>query len=159
VPADTAAVAYIMRNDGRPASDLRVGIADESGPVTGGRRKGAYSRDDQVAVRLDSVVEAGIEDASVCLENRGRETLRVAGVFTGPQENVASVDVVPQQGRARIAYLRPGSESWWELVPTIVHRFGLGKGDMLGSWAIGLVALLMIAAWASAAYALVRRDA
>ena len=39
-------------------------------------------------------------------------------------------------GRVRMEFMRPGEESWWSLAPTVVHRLGIGRGDLIGSWVV-----------------------
>jgi len=67
-------------------------------------------------------------------------------VYTaGPgSEQVAGV---PQPGRISVVYLRPGSESWWQLLPTLSQRFGLGKASFFGDWTLATVALLLLGVW------------
>ncbi len=50
----------------------------------------------------------------------------------------------------RFEWMRPGSESWFELLPTIAHRFALGRANLAGSLLLPFVALLLLAAWAVA---------
>jgi hypothetical protein len=59
-------------------------------------------------------------------------------------------------GQVRFEWLRPGSESWLELFPTIAHRFGLGRWNPLGSLLLPAVALLLLAAWAATARLVLR---
>jgi hypothetical protein len=53
-------------------------------------------------------------------------------------------------GKVRLEWLREGDESWFALLPTIAHRFGLGKGISIGDGLLVLAALLMLGAWALA---------
>jgi hypothetical protein len=47
----------------------------------------------------------------------------------------------------RLAWLRPGSESRLALLPTVAHRFGLGKLNPFGPWLLAVAGLLMALAW------------
>ena len=60
------------------------------------------------------------------------------------------------QGRVRFEWIRPGSESWFALLPTIAHRFGLGRATVAGSLLLPLAALVLLAAWAAAVRLLLR---
>ena len=44
-------------------------------------------------------------------------------------------------------YLRAGEESWWQLIPTLSERFGLGKAPLYGAWSLLLAALLLLGVW------------
>jgi hypothetical protein len=43
-----------------------------------------------------------------------------------------------------MAYLRPGSKSWWSLAPSIIRHIGLGH-EPHGTWTAFLVVALMLA--------------
>lgn len=51
------------------------------------------------------------------------------------------------QDRARVAYLRPGSESYLGLTGTIVHRFAQGKPGWQGGWLLVLALIGIVAVW------------
>ncbi len=48
-------------------------------------------------------------------------------------------------------YLRPGRESWWQLLGTLDQRFGLGKASFFGDWTLPVMALLLLGIWIAAA--------
>ena len=60
------------------------------------------------------------------------------------------VDGKPQPGRIDVVYLRPGRESWWQLLGTLDQRFGLGKTSFFGDWTLPVMALLLLGAWVAA---------
>jgi hypothetical protein len=66
------------------------------------------------------------------------------------------VDGSQQPGRISLLYLRAGSESWWQLLPTLSRRFGLGKASFFGAWTLPLAALLLLGVWVSAVRLLLR---
>jgi hypothetical protein len=48
--------------------------------------------------------------------------------------------------RLRIDYMRPGRESWLQLLPTIAYRSTLGKSGLIRHWAwIGALLLMGLA--------------
>lgn len=50
-------------------------------------------------------------------------------------------------GLIRLEWVREGRESWFQLLPTIVHRFALGKANPLGPWLLPFtLALFLLAA-------------
>jgi hypothetical protein len=59
-------------------------------------------------------------------------------------------------GRVRLEWERGGDESWLAIVPTVAHRFGLGKPNAFGSVLLVLALLLVVAAWVVAGRALAR---
>jgi hypothetical protein len=66
------------------------------------------------------------------------------------------VDGSQQPGRISLLYLRAGSETWWQLLPTLARRFGLGKASFFGAWTLPLAALLLLGVWVSAVRLLLR---
>jgi hypothetical protein len=52
--------------------------------------------------------------------------------------------------RVRLEWLRPEDESWFALLPTVAHRFSLGRANLLGSLLLPFVGLLVIGASAVA---------
>jgi hypothetical protein len=66
------------------------------------------------------------------------------------------VDGKPEPGNISLLYFRPGSESWWQLLPTLVTRFGLGKASFFGGWTLPVLALLLLALWVGTVRLLIR---
>jgi hypothetical protein len=61
-------------------------------------------------------------------------------------------------GRLRIEYERPGRESWLSLLPTLGHRFELGKSGPVRHWAAVAVLVLMLCAAALAVRTLLAQE-
>ena len=145
VPADSASMLVFVVNAGPDSPQLAARVVAEDGEtVAGSDVPGGYGHG-ALHVPLAPEVEEPTP-ATVCLQNAGDEVVGFGSGAT-PREQGAQVDGGLQPGRIRIEYFRPGSESWWALMPTVVHRFGLGKGDGLGSWTLwasGLILLLAI---------------
>jgi hypothetical protein len=53
-------------------------------------------------------------------------------------------------------YFRQGGETWWQLLPTLTRRFGLGKASLFGDWTLPAVALLLLVVWIGTARLVVR---
>ena len=148
LPADTAAVQMTIGTYGAPGPPIAVTFTSETGlPVASGRLAGGWK---QGIVRIPiTPTRQATTNVRVCLRNeaaRGtRGQIALAGDLPDPgyTMNVAGRSV---PGRLRYDYLRPGSESWWELLPTIVHRFSLGKSDAVRHWAWAGVLILMLVA-------------
>jgi hypothetical protein len=139
LPADTAALRLLIGTYGRPAPALRVVARGRGGRiVTSGERR-AGGPDGHVDIPIRQV-------------DRLTPGLRVC-VFAGAGGRTV---LYRSAGQVRFEWLRPGSESWLELFPTIAHRFGLGRWNPLGSLLLPAVALLLLAAWAATARLVLR---
>ena len=53
-------------------------------------------------------------------------------------------------------YLRPGSESWWQLLGVLDERFGFGKATFFGDWTLPVAALLLLGVWVATVRLLIR---
>ena len=142
LPADTAAVQITIGTYGAPGPGLRLtftgphGEALASGGLPAGWRQGA--------VRIPVThVSSATEGVRVCLANVGPQRIAIAGDLPDPgnQMDVAHTSV---EGRLRYDYMRPGRESWFELLPTLVYRSTLAKSDLVRHWAWAAALLLML---------------
>jgi len=128
-----------------PAPPLLATIRDPSGrEIARGRSLGGYgSGPVRVPVPL---VRRTVPGAEVCLraEGGGRPALR--GVSATGRN--FKLDGVVTAGAVRLAYLRPGTESWLGLAPVVAHRFALAKTQLAGPWLFWVV--LGLAAFAAA---------
>jgi hypothetical protein len=70
-------------------------------------------------------------------------------VFT-PSPLTERVGGRPQAGRIDVVYLRPGRESWWQLLGALDERIGLGKASFFGDWTLPVLALALLGAWIAA---------
>jgi hypothetical protein len=145
LPADTAAVRMTIGAYGKPGPALSVVFTGAGGRLlTSGALKAGW-REGVVRIPVTHVSEA-FEEARFCLRDDGARPIVLAGDAPDPgfQMQVAGKTVESQ--RVRIDYMRPGSESWLELAPTIVHRFGVAKGGWVRGWAwLAVVALMLTA--------------
>lgn len=137
IPGDTAALRLLVGTFGDPTPQYRVTVRDggrvlSAGALPAGQRQG------EVVIPLDHIPHT-IGGAELCIASGpGRRTV-----------------LYGQGGQVRTEWLRPGSESWAALTPTIAHRFGLGKA-LTGGWLIVLAALLLAGAWVAALWLLPR---
>jgi hypothetical protein len=138
IPAGTGALRLLIGTYHRPAPDLRVvvtrgGEAVTTGSLPGGGAEGHVD----IPVREVDDPEAGVR-LCVMVEGGGRTVLYGAA------------------GKLHFEWLRAGSESWLELLPTVADRFALGRWNPLGSLLLPAVALLLVAAWIAAARLILR---
>jgi hypothetical protein len=88
-------------------------------------------------------------EATICVRAGGRDPIAFSGVSTGVL-STATVDGKQQQALITIQFFRPGTSTWWSLLPTIAHRAGVLKGSLAGAWAFWLAVTLVLAAGAGA---------
>jgi hypothetical protein len=138
IPADTGALRLLIGTYGRPAPDLRVTVTQRGEVVTTGSRPGG-GPEGHVDIPVREV-DDGASGVRVCLAvGAGGRTVLYGSA-----------------GRLHFEWLRPGSESWLELLPTIAHRFALGRWNPFGTLLLPLVALLLAATWFAAARLVLR---
>lgn len=90
-------------------------------------------------------VVRGTQAATICISNPGPGEVSFGGSAPSqgpPIEGGGS----PPGAHVRIEYMRPGRESWAQLLPTLVHRFSLGKSDLLRRWEAAAALILMLVA-------------
>jgi hypothetical protein len=151
LPPDTGSlVIRAVSLSGQALPPLRVLIsAPHSVTVAGG----PDVRGPSGTARLALVRVAGeLDGATVCFRNGGSEPVSIGGSDVAAAD-AATLDGTRVAGRARIEYMRPGSESWLQLLPTLVQRLTLGKSDFVRHWAPGAGLALMLLAVALTAAA------
>ena len=131
VPGDTAAVELAVTTGGQPGAPLAVTLRDEDRRVLArGTAPGGYG-DGVVAIPIpvQRPTRTGVE---VCLARTGPGTVQFYGLpsATGKVE----LDGKPVPGVLRLAFRRPGRESWLALTPAIAHRFAQAKTRVAGPW-------------------------
>jgi hypothetical protein len=156
LPADTSAVRMTIGTYGRPGPPVRVAWSQQGGrPIALGELGSGWQQGVvTIPVRHVSQPSDGLR---VCLTNGGPQVIALAG--TKPDSGY-SVDVAGGTiaGRLRFDYLRPGRESWFELLPTLVYRSTIGKAGLVRHWAwAGAVVLMLLAA--ALAIATITREA
>lgn len=130
VPKDAARLRLLVGTYGRPTPGLRVVVRRPNGPVvtSGSLPRGASEGDVEIPVRPVEKTESALR-VCILVSGPGRTVLYGAG------------------RRLRFGWLREGSESWFSLLPTIAHRFRLGKANPIGSGLFVVAGLLVLAGW------------
>jgi hypothetical protein len=154
LPADTAAVQITIGTYGRPGPPLRVAFTDPRGRVlaSGGLRAGWHQGVVRIPVARVSHASEGVR---VCVRNAGPQTIALAGDLPDPGY-LMTVAGKTTGGRLRYDYMRPGRESWLQLLPTLVHRSTLGRSDLVRGWGWAAVLTLMLVAVALAIRTILR---
>ena len=139
LPADTASVRLLLGTYGRPTPTIVVRASDGGRTLTEGTLRGG-GREGHVTVPLDPPVDSQTRARRVCV--------RVEG--SGPTVLYGS------GGTVRLEFVRPGSESWLDILPVVARRFGYGKANPFGSALIWVAGLVLLLAWIAAGRVLVR---
>ena len=134
IPADTGALRLLVGTYGRPVPHMLVEVRSAGRTISSGTFSGGPQGHVSVPLRP---VHARVENATVCLAVGAPRGARTVLYGSGDQQ--------------RLEWLRPGSESWFGVLGTVAHRFGLGRGFFGGPWVLGLALLLLAGAWAVAA--------
>jgi hypothetical protein len=128
-PRDAARLRLLVGTYGHPVPTLRVTVRGEAGHVLTEGTKPAGGREGHVVIPLRKV-EKTTPGTEVCIATSGGQRM----VLYGQPPNI------------RLEWLRPGEESWYALVPTVAHRFALGKAALFGSLWLVFAGLLVLAA-------------
>ncbi len=100
-----------------------------------------------VDIELDRPFEDGVEQAQVCVVNRGPTPFQVAGNQTPELYSPANVYGQLLEDDARLDFFRAGEESYAELAPELAARFGLGKASIFGEWTMWSVFVALAGVW------------
>ena len=145
LPADTSALQMTIGTYGAAGQPLRVSVAGPRGEALTSGGLAAGWRQGVVRIPVAHVSRAS-GSARVCLRNDGSSPLALAGNYPDPGYTMQVAGSTSQDRRLRVDYLRPGRESWLELLPTLIYRFSLGKAGFVRHWAWIAVLALMLAA-------------
>jgi hypothetical protein len=139
LPADTSGVRLLLGTYGRPTPTIVVRAADGGRTITHGTLRGG-GREGHVTVPLTPAVEDETRAGRVCVRVEGDDPTVLYG----------------SSGTVRLEFIRPGSESWLDLLPVVARRFGYGKANPFGSGLLPVAGLLLALAWLTAGRVLVR---
>lgn len=132
LPGDTAAVRLLVGTFDRPGPLLEVMVRADGKLLTSGRLAASPTPPTEHVVVPLRPVEQTTSNATVCVRVRAKGDRRTALFGT--------------LGQVRLEWLRDGRESWAELLPTVLHRFALGKANPVGPWLLPVAALLLLLA-------------
>jgi hypothetical protein len=156
LPGDTGALRLAADSGAYPGPRLRASILAPQGVVSSGELKPGW-RSGVIRIPLRRVART-LPSATLCLNNLGSRAVLFGGSV--PASGFVIEDAGKQLGgRLRIEYMRPGSESWLQLLPTLVHRFSLAKSDFVRHWAWIAVLVLMLLAIGLAVRTALREEA
>lgn len=154
LPQQAAQAEMLIGTYYRPLPPLGLRFLDGSGRIvalatlSGGGRQGY--------VRLPITRLGSAAATRFCLHDGSRNRIAVGGNSSPPSSASEVLNGKVQPGMVSLFFLRPGSETWWQLLPVLDLRFGLGKASFFGRWTLPFVALLFVASCAGALRLLVR---
>jgi hypothetical protein len=132
IPADAASLRLLVGRPGEPTPGLEVSVRSEGRTIAAADVSPRSSQGHEL-IPIGPFEERR-EGAQVCIAVRG-EGRGGEAVLHGTL------------GQVRLEWLRDGRENWLEMLPTVAHRFGLGKPFLPGPLVIWVAAGLLVLAW------------
>ncbi len=154
LPGDAQRMEMLVGTYGAPVPAITADfVAGDGATIASGRlARGAGEGYVQIPFHYPHGATA---EGSLCLHIGGRGKVVLGGEPSGGAV-AERIDGTPQPGRIDVVYLRPGRESWWQLLGTLQQRFGLGKASFFGDWTLPVAALALIGVWIAAGRLLAR---
>jgi hypothetical protein len=129
VPADATRLRLLVGTYGRPVPDITVTAQLADGTLVTNGRLPRGEREGHVEIPMRRV-ERTTTGAEVCIHVDGAQRTVLYG----------------EASAVRLDWLRSGNESWFALIPTLAHRFALGKASLFGSlWLLVVAAVVLVA--------------
>ncbi len=146
LPGDTAALQLEIEVSGAgPPLSATITGRDGATLARGRLAPGWHGGAVRIPVTHVSTTTEGVR---VCVRDdapsHGGRTIDLGGQSYDLGLNSEVAGKLDENMRIRIDYLRPRRESWFQLAPTIVGRFSLGKSDLLRHWAWVALLVLML---------------
>jgi hypothetical protein len=155
LPPDTGSVEVLLGTYGQPVPALADSFEGPGNRVvaSGALAAGASQGYVKIPLRYTHGSIAG----TLCIHvGKVARPIVLGGDVFAAGSISEQVDGVPQAGRIDVVYLRPGRESWWQLLGALDERFGFGKASFFGDWTLPVVALLLLGVWIATVRLLVR---
>jgi hypothetical protein len=141
LPGDTARVQLLIGTYGHPVPDLRLRFTTAAGAEAASAHLPAGAKEGLVKIPI-KIARGQSAETLFCLQ---------VGASTNIVPGSEVVNGTRQPGRVGMLYFRRGGETWWQLLPTLTRRFGLGKASLFGDWTLPAVALLLLMVWIATA--------
>lgn len=154
LPRDAARVRMLVVNHGPPPT-LGAVFTDAAGAIVAAGKAQAGALPGDVTIALHRTPGAR-PAANFCLYVGGSTAIDLGGERGPINPSSERVNGKPQAGDISLIYLRRGSETWWDLLPVLLRRFGLGKASIFGTWTLPAVAALLLCVWVATVRLLAR---
>lgn len=146
LPDEAGAVRLLVGTYGRPLPQLGLRITDTAGrtvavgSLAGGGKQGFVTVPLSRPARTDGRVIA-------CLRVGGSSKVAIGGQSGPINAGSELVNGRPETGVISLLYLHGASQTWWQLLPELSKRFGLGKASFFGTWTLPVLILILVAVW------------
>jgi hypothetical protein len=156
LPFDAKSVEVLVGTYGHPVPRMAASFEEAQGRIVATGELAAGQREGYVQIPL-GYPHGQSAAGTLCIRvgKVVRPIVLGGDVFT-PGPISERLDGRPRAGRIDVVYMRPGRESWWQLLGTLAERFGVGKASFFGTWTLALMALLLLGVWVAAVRLLVR---
>ncbi len=154
LPDDAQRMEVLVGTYGAPVPAISADFVAADGATVAAGRLARGAREGYVQIPF-AYPHGATAEGSLCLHVAGHGKVVLGGE---PSAGAVAelVDSKRQPGRIDVVYLRPGRESWWQLLGTLDQRLGLGKAPIFGDWTLPVMALLLLGVWVATARLLVR---
>jgi hypothetical protein len=142
IPDKASTVEVSVATGGTPGPPLAAELRARSGRVlAAGTMRGGY-HDGLVGVPIP-VVRRTLTDIEVCVRSTAPGTAQLYGQLN--VKDHLEINHRPAPGILRLAYMRPGDETWLALAPTIAHRFAQAKTRVATPFTFWLLLVAVVA--------------
>jgi hypothetical protein len=150
LPGDTARVQLLIGTYGHPVPDLRLRFTTAAGAEAASAHLPAGAKEGLVKIPI-KIARGQSAETLFCLQVGASTNIVLGGEGGAVNPGSEVVNGTRQPGRVGMLYFRRGGETWWQLLPTLTRRFGLGKASLFGDWTLPAVALLLLMVWIATA--------
>ncbi|HEY1689713.1 MAG TPA: hypothetical protein VGF95_12720 [Solirubrobacteraceae bacterium] len=150
LPAGAGRVKLLVGAYGHRVPALAIGFRGPDGKLLSSGRLPAGAPQGFVLVPLRHPYRGADTSGTLCLSVDSPYGIGLGGEPIAPGPTSAQLNGKPEPTAIIIDYLRPGRETWWQLLPTLTQRFAYGKAAFFGTWTLPVAALLLLGAWIAA---------
>jgi hypothetical protein len=148
LPSDAQRVEVLIGTYGAPVPALSVSFIGAGGTTAATGRLAAGAPQGYVRIPL-GYPHGPTTAGTLCMRVGGTRKVVLGGEPSGGAVSEL-IDGRPQPGRIDVVYLRPGRESWWQVLGALDQRIGLGKASFFGDWTLPAIALALLGVWIAA---------
>ena len=156
LPSDAGSVEVLIGTYGHPVPRLTASFVGPGNHTLAPGTLAAGAREGYVRIPLGYPHGSTVGGALCIHVGKAVHPVVLGGDIFGAGSMSEQVNGKPQAGRIDVVYLRPGRESWWQLLGTLDERFGLGKASFFGDWTLPVAALLLLGVWVAVVRLLLR---